>query len=350
MNAVVKADSPGTIMETVLIKGDLSKLTPDERNVYYFRLCESVGLNPLTQPIEYINLNGKLRLYAKKDCTDQLRSIHKVSVTDMTENEREGVYIVKSKVQNGEGRTDMAIGAVNIAGLKGEALANAMMKAETKSKRRATLSICGLGLLDETEVDDIPAAQKAPVPSAPIITTIADDSKPVAPHKITGGTYGSWTDNFVTAIGTAGDTGTVYAWVDANAAQLERLGKGSPDDAARARSMTDKHLQFLSKTEPKTDPITSGPQGEPNADIGGDVATKVDKPPRGRPKASKAPDLAKDYDGWLSWYLKKIAEAETPEIIEALFEEIDTRWDDLMPPDKDGLLGARRDAEARLEQ
>ena len=37
----------------------------------------------------------------------------------------------------------------------GEQLANAMMKAETKAKRRVTLSICGLGLLDETEVEDV---------------------------------------------------------------------------------------------------------------------------------------------------------------------------------------------------
>src|SRR3990167_4135540 len=29
------------------------------------------------------------------------------------------------------------------------------MKAETKCKRRGTLSLCGLGLLDETEVDSI---------------------------------------------------------------------------------------------------------------------------------------------------------------------------------------------------
>jgi hypothetical protein len=33
-----------------------------------------------------------------------------------------------------------------------------MMKAETKAKRRVTLSICGLGMLDETEVADIPGA------------------------------------------------------------------------------------------------------------------------------------------------------------------------------------------------
>lgn len=145
-------------VEAVLIQGDLAKLNTEQRNEYYMRVCHSVGLNPLTQPFAYIVLNGKLTLYAKRDATDQLRALHDVSVVDATESEREGVYIVTTKVRDARGRTDISKGAVNIANLKGEALANAMMKAETKAKRRATLSICGLGLLDETEVETIPGA------------------------------------------------------------------------------------------------------------------------------------------------------------------------------------------------
>src|SRR6202020_1247291 len=38
----------------------------------------------------------------------------------------------------------------------------AVMKAETKSKRRVTLSICGLGILDETEIETIPESKPAP--------------------------------------------------------------------------------------------------------------------------------------------------------------------------------------------
>jgi hypothetical protein len=38
--------------------------------------------------------------------------------------------------------------------------ANAAMKCITKAKRRATLSVCGLGLLDETGIETIPAAVK----------------------------------------------------------------------------------------------------------------------------------------------------------------------------------------------
>ena len=155
--AVAQRDGTA-IAEQVLLKGDLASLNPKERVAYYKQVCESVGLNPLTKPFEYITLNGKLTLYALRGATDQLRALHKVSVTEMTEAERDGVVIVTVKVQNAEGRTDMAKGAVTIANLKGDALANAFMKAETKAKRRATLSICGLGFLDETEVETIPDA------------------------------------------------------------------------------------------------------------------------------------------------------------------------------------------------
>ena len=162
MNAMVKQDQSRAVsLEQVLITGDLAKLTTEQRLEYYTRVCESVGLNPLTQPFSYITLNGKLTLYALRACTDQLRAIHSVSVEEMTESERDGVFIVTAKVRNRDGRTDIAKGAVNISGLKGEALANALMKTETKAKRRATLSICGLGMLDETEVSDIADARPA---------------------------------------------------------------------------------------------------------------------------------------------------------------------------------------------
>jgi hypothetical protein len=162
-----QSQSRALAVEQVLIGGDLEKLTPDQRVDYYNRVCESVGLNPLTQPFAYIKLNNKLTLYALRACTDQLRSVHGVSVEDMIEGERDGVFIVTAKVRDKDGRTDIAKGAVNIQGLKGEALANALMKAETKAKRRATLSICGLGMLDETEVSDISEARHVAPPAAP---------------------------------------------------------------------------------------------------------------------------------------------------------------------------------------
>ena len=124
-------------------------------------VCKSVGLNPLTKPFEYILLNGKLTLYALRACTDQLRAIHGVSVEEMTESERDGVFVVTAKVKDKAGRTDISKGAVSIGNLKGDALCNALMKCETKAKRRATLSVCGLGFLDESEIETIPDSAKA---------------------------------------------------------------------------------------------------------------------------------------------------------------------------------------------
>jgi len=180
MNNVIEMANKAELMESVLIGGDLSKLTPEQRSNYYLKVCESVGLNAMTKPFEYITLNNKLVLYAKRDATDQLRSIHGVSIMELSETEREGVYIVTAKAINKDGRTDMAKGAVNIASLKGDALANAIMKTETKAKRRVTLSLCGLGLLDETELETIPASSIQEVkPDAPAYRPV----DPIRPHK-----------------------------------------------------------------------------------------------------------------------------------------------------------------------
>jgi hypothetical protein len=149
---------PGIIMEEVIIKGDLAKLSPEARARYYTTFCQSVGLNPQTQPLAYITLNGKLTLYALKGATDQLRKVHGVSIVRVDKEIIEDLYVVTVAVRDATGRIDEDMGAAPIAGLKGEAKVNAMLKAITKAKRRATLSICGLGLLDETEVDSIPGA------------------------------------------------------------------------------------------------------------------------------------------------------------------------------------------------
>ncbi len=161
---IAKHETNGTASayETTLITGDLSKLPAEERLSYYKHVCTSLGLNPLTQPFAYITLNGKLQLYARKDCTEQLRNLHSVSVKIIARELVEDCYIVTSNARMASGREDESIGAVSIMGLKGEARANAMMKAETKSKRRVTLSICGLGMLDETEVETIPNAYRDP--------------------------------------------------------------------------------------------------------------------------------------------------------------------------------------------
>ena len=173
MSSALVPTTAGEIMESVIVRGDLALLQPEERARYYSTVCQSVGLNPLTKPFEYITLNGKLTLYARKDATDQLRSLRGVSVTIVSRERVDDVYVVTARATMPDGRVDESIGAVFLGKVTGEALANALMKTETKAKRRVTLSICGLGMLDETEVETIPAAISAPAPAPAQIAPVA---------------------------------------------------------------------------------------------------------------------------------------------------------------------------------
>lgn len=153
------------IIERALVMGDLSKLDPSQRNQYYQAVCASLRLNPLTRPLEYIVLNGRLTLYARKDCTDQLRKIHGVSVRIAGREIMDDLMVVTAEATDQSGRTDSSIGAVSISNLRGEAKANALMKAETKARRRVTLALCGLGILDESEIESIPNARVGEPPA-----------------------------------------------------------------------------------------------------------------------------------------------------------------------------------------
>jgi hypothetical protein len=157
MSDLVKAGTQA--LEAYIAAGDIGRLNPDQRIALYRSVCQSLGLNELTQPFQYLTLSGKTVLYATKSCTEQLRQIHGVSVVDMAKEKFDDIMVVTVKVRDKTGREDIATGAVSLGNLRGEALSNAYMKAETKAKRRATLSICGLAVLDETETDSIEGAK-----------------------------------------------------------------------------------------------------------------------------------------------------------------------------------------------
>jgi len=159
MTQALAPQNGAALLEKVVIEGDLGKLSPTERIMYYQRVCESLGLNALTRPFDYISLQGKTTLYPNKEAAAQLRRLHGISF-DAPKTETIGdVFMTTMTAHTADGRSDSDIGAVPITGLKGEALANAMMKSITKAKRRVTLSISGLGMTDETELDTIPDAK-----------------------------------------------------------------------------------------------------------------------------------------------------------------------------------------------
>ena len=151
-------DPAGKLYQS-LVNGNLAALTVDERVNYYNAVCQSIGINPLTKPFEFITLNGKLTLYALKGCTDQLRAIHGISIDPPIIVQTDQWITVTVSGTDKTGRRDSEIGVVAAKDMQGHH-GNALMKAMTKAKRRLTLSMCGLGMLDETEVDDIPGYQK----------------------------------------------------------------------------------------------------------------------------------------------------------------------------------------------
>jgi hypothetical protein len=172
----------GKIMERLVIGGDLSALDASQKVLYFNHVCESLGLNSATKPFQLIKFQGKEILYATKDATEQLRKIHGVSINSLLSTMHNDCYIVTVTAQDKSGRGDAATGIVNITSLKGESLANAMMKAETKAKRRVTLSICGLGMLDESETDTIGSYKKVDVTTGEVIETKAIENKTSAPE------------------------------------------------------------------------------------------------------------------------------------------------------------------------
>jgi len=172
-------------IEQITMTGDLSRLTAEQRVAYVKYVCDSLGLNAATRPFEFQMFQGKLVMYAKKDCTEQLRKIHGVSlkIVDRRTDSENGVYTVSVRGIDKTGKRDESTGSVGIAGLRGMELANAMMKAETKAKRRLTLSICGLGFLDESEVADASVAHSVRIQTNETLrrlNALASSSTPAA--------------------------------------------------------------------------------------------------------------------------------------------------------------------------
>lgn len=155
----------------LFIKGDSSSLTPAEEVDWNNALCKSLGMNPFTRPFMFIDLPArqgqkpKRVCYAGRNAAEQLRKIYSVSIRMVGEKEINGRLHIHAQASLPDGRVDEDYGVVPYPKEGNhEWLANKYMTAVTKAKRRVTLSICGLGFLDETEVASIfaEAGQKMP--------------------------------------------------------------------------------------------------------------------------------------------------------------------------------------------
>ena len=182
------------LISNLVLNGDLSKMNDVMKVQYYNELCHSLNLNPVTRPFQLISFQGKQVLYATKDATEQLRKLNGVSVVDLQQDIKDGLCISKCKVQDASGRFDIATGVTSltkeetkwesgkpiktgkIIKMTAEETANSIMKSETKSKRRATLSICGLGMLDESELDTMPKYETSDISKVKTVVTNFKDT------------------------------------------------------------------------------------------------------------------------------------------------------------------------------
>jgi len=155
-------ETQARVIDSLVLRGDISLLNSQDRARYYIEYCQQLGLNPASNPLAILKLNGKEVLYPTRGATDQLAAIHRLNreVIEGPELRKFGtveLLYCKVKVTHPNGRVETAL-----ATLPGRVDDNALMKLETKAKRRGTLSILGLGLLDETEIESIPSSAKEP--------------------------------------------------------------------------------------------------------------------------------------------------------------------------------------------
>ena len=135
-------------------------LTHEQRAGYVVALCRALRLNPLTNPVQFIKLNGREVLYVTRTATDQLAAMHGLNRKTIRGPEivdiagmKVALCTVEVSLPNGRSETATAT-------LKVEDPAQLYMKLETKAKRRGTLAILGLGLLSEEEAESIPGGER----------------------------------------------------------------------------------------------------------------------------------------------------------------------------------------------
>jgi hypothetical protein len=149
----------------LITENDLSGLSGPQRVQVVLAMCDELGLNPLTKPIQLLTLDGKLVAYVTKGATDQMANNRGVS-TRIVDRGRDGhTYYAIVEARTQDGRTAEEIGVVSLEVYSRAnqqhrpattaETANAMMKAVTKAKRRAILSLIGLGLMAQEEAEDL---------------------------------------------------------------------------------------------------------------------------------------------------------------------------------------------------
>jgi hypothetical protein len=141
---------------------DTTSLSREDRSALLVGLARKLGLNPLSGAVMFLKTNGRETLYVTKSGTDQIAAREKlkretIRGPEVLAMEGKKVVFCQVRASHPDGRSEVSTATLLLADI-----INDLMKCETKAKRRATLSVCGLGLLAEDEIETIPGAQSVP--------------------------------------------------------------------------------------------------------------------------------------------------------------------------------------------
>lgn len=159
------------ILADVVAAGkDTTALSRDDRAALLVGLARKLGLNALSGAVMFLRTQGRETLYVTKQGTDQIAARERlkretIRGPEVVAIEGRKVVLCQVRATHPDGRSEVSTATLALSDV-----VNDLMKCETKAKRRATLSVCGLGLLAEDEIETIPGAE--PVVVAPPVARI----------------------------------------------------------------------------------------------------------------------------------------------------------------------------------
>ena len=142
---------------------DTRALDKNQRRAVLVELARKLGLNPLSNAVMFLLTNGRETLYVTKQGTDQIAAAARlqretIKGPEVVTIEGRKLVFCQVRATHPDGRSEVSTATLALMDP-----VNDLMKCETKAKRRATLSVCGLGLLAEDEIETIPGAQRVPM-------------------------------------------------------------------------------------------------------------------------------------------------------------------------------------------
>jgi len=163
-----KYDAEPAVIEQ-LIRGDVSNVPREALLRYIFTFCERVGISPLAVPFSLMKTQAGMRLVANRNFYDAVASKYSVSRECVGEGFFEGtkLYFTRYRATTPDGRVTEDMALVDTAGLNGNDLANAIMKAHTKGRNRATRAHLGFPFPDETEAETVAGATVVSIEEMP---------------------------------------------------------------------------------------------------------------------------------------------------------------------------------------